>query len=77
MIKLKSFFLIILTVSPLLAQLDLKRDDYVGTTNRNWWRWYNDGPSTPTPAVSDGYVLFSLINPVADFDPYCDAAFWD
>ncbi len=77
MLQLKSFFLIILTVSPLLAQLDLKRDDYVGTTNRNWWRWYNDGPSTPTPAVSDGYVLFSLIDPVANFDPFCDAAIWD
>lgn len=61
----------------LIAQLDLKRDDFVGDTNRNWWRWYNDGPSTPMPAVSEGYVLFSLIDPLEDFLPFCDAAFWD
>jgi hypothetical protein len=29
------------------------------------------------PTVSDGYVLFSLVNPTSEYDPYCDAAFWD
>ena len=64
-------------LSSAFSQLPVKRDDYVGNNNRNWWRWYNDGPSTPVPAVSDGYVLFSLTDPVASYNPYCDAAFWD
>ncbi len=61
----------------LFAQLDVKRDDFVGETNRNWWDWYDDGPNTPMPAVSDGYVLFSLIDPDTSVDPFCDAALWD
>ncbi len=61
----------------LFAQLDVKRDDFVGGTNRNWWDWYDDGPNTPIPAVSDGYVLFSLIDPDTSVDPFCDAALWD
>lgn len=67
----------LLIIQSAFAQLDLKRDDFVNTTNRNWWKWHNDGPSTPVPSVNDGYVLFSLVDPVADFDPYCDAALWD
>ncbi len=63
--------------SSLFAQLDLKRDDFVGTKNRNWWSWFNDGPNTPMPAVSDGYVLFSLVDPDTSYDPFCDAALWD
>ncbi|GEM_PF-3799611 len=59
------------------GQLDVKRDDFVGSENRNWWDWYNDGPSTPMPAVSDGYVLFSLVDPDTSVDPFCDAALWD
>src|SRR4030042_6320531 len=59
------------------AQLTLKRDDFVNTVNRGWWRWYHDGPSTPFPSVRNGYVLFSLVNPPSTWDPYCDAALWD
>jgi hypothetical protein len=69
--------LVLLLSENTFAQLDVKRDDFVGNDNRNWWWWYDDGPNTPTPAVSDGYVLFSLVDPVDDFEPFCDAAFWD
>ncbi len=69
--------LLFILMSVSSAQLDLKRDDFVGNKNRNWWRWYNDGPNTPMPAVSDGYVLFSLVDPDSNYDPFCDAAIWD
>ncbi len=59
------------------ATLPIKRDDFIGTINRQWWHWHNDGPNTPMPAVLDGLVLFSLVDPVIDFDPFCDAALWD
>lgn len=71
-----NFFIFLLFTSA-FSQLPVKRDDYTGTTNRNWWHWYNDGPSTPIPAVRDGYVLFSLVDPVASYEPFCDAALWD
>ena len=76
---MRTIFIVVfsLIAQNIFAQLNLKRDDFVNTTNRNWWKWHNDGPSTPIPAVSDGYVLFSLVDPDSNFDPYCDAALWD
>ncbi len=73
---LRVIFIFIILSSIAFAQLDLKRDDFVGTDNRNWW-WYDNGPSTPMPAVSDGFVLFSLVDPDTSYDPFCDAALWD
>ncbi len=64
-------------IQNVLAQLDIKRDDFENTVNRNWWRWHNDGPNTPMPMVNSGYALFSLVDPDSNFDPYCDAALWD
>jgi len=70
-------FLFLVFSGHLYAQLDLKRDDFVGNTNRGWWRWHSDGPNTPMPAVSNGYVLFSLVDPIASYSPYCNSALWD
>lgn len=77
LIKLVAILLIIIDINYIQAQLSLKRDDFVNTVNRRWWRWYHDGPSTPYPSVKNGYVLFSLVNPTSSWDPYCDAAIWD
>ena len=73
---LSVFFLFIFLTSA-FAQLDLKRDDFVGTANRHWWGWHEEGEATPMPAVSDAYVLFSLVNPTREEEPFCDAALWD
>lgn len=59
------------------AQIDFKRDDFIGNTRKNWWRWYDDGLETPFPTILGGFVRFSLINPDAAYLPYSDAAFWD
>jgi hypothetical protein len=72
-----SCLLIFIELNKIQAGLNLKRDDFIGNTNRRWWRWHHDGPSTPMPSVRDGYVLFSLVNPIASWMPFCDAAFWD
>ncbi len=69
--------MVCLNVSALFGQLPVKRDDFTGTANRGWWKWHNDGPSTPMPAVKNGFVLFSLVDPTPDYLPYCDAALWD
>ena len=75
------YWLIILVLiiqsETLFGQLPLKRDDFVGTTRKNWWQWHNDGPNTPVPDVRNGFVLFSLVDPDSTFLPYCDAALWD
>ncbi len=59
------------------AQIDLKRDDYVGTTRRAWWSWWGDGSNTPLPSVNNGHVLFSLVDPIASDRPFSDSALWD
>ncbi|MFZ0388878.1 MAG: FlgD immunoglobulin-like domain containing protein [Calditrichia bacterium] len=69
--------IVLLSSSDTFAQLRLKRDDFVGTSRKNWWHWHNDGPSTPMPQVKDGYSYFSLVDADKNYRPYCDAAIWD
>ncbi|HID37921.1 MAG TPA: T9SS type A sorting domain-containing protein [Calditrichaeota bacterium] len=75
------FFSLYLAIfaSTVYSQIPIKRDDFVNTSRRNWWRWHDDGPNTPLPSVLHGFVLVSLVDPIINPDPpyYCDAAFWD
>ena len=76
-LKYALIFLLFINLNQLYGQLDLKRDDFVGHANRNWWGWHEDGEATPMPAVSNAYVFFSLVNPTIEEEPFCDAALWD
>ena len=74
-------FIFLLVFNNVFAQLNIVRDDFVGTTERGWWKWYNDPTAYPDIAITDvqdGFVLFSLNDAIINGDPYyCDAAFWD
>ncbi len=59
----------------IFAQIDLKRDDFVGNSIRNWWDTRND--NVPLPVYNDSYISFKMINPDEDNTPWSDCEIFD
>ncbi len=64
-------------INSLYAQLNLKRDDFIGTSIRNWWDIRQDGTSTPAPEYRNGYISFRLISPREEDTPWSDCEIYD
>jgi hypothetical protein len=71
--------LIFVEINQIRAQLNLKRDDFLGsgpTARRAWWRYHNEGTGQyPTP--ESGYLRLILQDADATLGEYCNSGIWD